>query len=64
MTSNLFAIFHHNSLNLPIVMEISNEENFFVLCNFFPTDWAHLYDKNTGEPICSYSVEDVSWRNN
>ena len=45
-------------------MEIKTEEKFFELCNCFPTDWAHLYDKNTGELICSYSVEDVSWRNN
>ena len=40
MNHNFFAIFHHNSLNLPIVMEISTEEKFFELCNSFPTDWA------------------------
>lgn len=45
-------------------MEISTEEKFFELCNSFPTDWAHLFDRDTGEPICSYSAEDVSWRNN
>ena len=64
MNHNFFAIFHHNSLHLPIGIEIKTEENFFELCNCFPTDWAHLFDKDTGELICSYSVEDVSWRNN
>lgn len=62
MTRNFFAIYHHNSIT--ITMEISTEEKFFELCNSFPTDWAHLFDRDTGEPICSYSVEDVSWRNN
>ncbi len=64
MNHNFFAIYYHNSLNLPIVMEIKTEEKFFELCETFPTDWAHLFDKNTGEIIFSYSVEDVSWRNN
>ena len=45
-------------------MGIATEKKFFELCNSFPTDWAHLFDENTGELICSYSVEDVSWRNN
>lgn len=64
MTNNYFAIFHHRSMTLPIVMEVSTEEKFFELCKMFPTDWAHLYDKDTGESMCSYSVENVSWRNN
>lgn len=45
-------------------MESQSEGHFLALCKSVPTDWAHLFDKNTGELICSYSVEDVSWRNN
>jgi hypothetical protein len=51
---NLVAIFHHYSQNLPIVMEVTTEEKFFVCCNSLPTDWAHLYNKHTGELIQSF----------
>lgn len=64
MTRNFFAIIHKHSYILPIVMESQSEGHFLALCKSVPTDWGHLFDKNTGELICSYSVEDVSWRNN
>lgn len=55
MTRNFFAIFHHHSQNLPIVMEISTEEKFFECCNSLPTDWAHLIEVETGKILNTYN---------
>ena len=64
MTRNFFAIIHKHSQVLPIVIESQSEGHILALCKMSKTDWGHLFDKNTGELICSYSVEDFSWRNN
>lgn len=54
MDLNLVAVFYHQSQNLPIVMEITRIDKFFDCCNSLPTDWAYLYDKDTGKHIGSY----------
>ena len=50
----LVAIFHHHDYNLPAVIEISTQEKFFEVCRSLPNDWAHLYNKHTGELIQSF----------
>jgi hypothetical protein len=54
MNLHLVAIFHHYSQKLPVVMELTTQEKFFESCKSLPTDWAHLYNKHTGELIQSF----------
>ena len=58
------AIFYHSSQNAPISQSISEQHKFTELCEYFPTDWAHLIDLQTGEIVSSWSNADVSWKNN
>ena len=61
----LVAVFYDTtSHNRAVTMDISSEEKFIELCEMFPTKWAHLMYKETGEVVYSWSNEPTSWSNN
>ncbi len=55
------AVFYSES---PLTMDVISEEKFVELCETFPTKWAHLMNKETGEVVYSWSAEGTSWSNN
>ena len=50
----MVAIFYHYRNPKPIVMEVSSTEKFLDCCTQFPTDWAHLINKEKGEILHTY----------
>jgi hypothetical protein len=58
------AVFYDYTTQLPITIDVSSEEKFIELCEMFPTKWAHLMCKETGEVVYSWSNEATSWSNN
>jgi hypothetical protein len=58
------AIFYDYTVPTAIAMDVSSEEKFIELCEYFPTKWAHLMCRETGEVVYSWSNEATSWSNN
>ena len=50
----MFGIFHYPGASIPLVIEVSDEQNFIPLCENFNVEWAHLMYKDSGIIIDTY----------